>query len=61
MPIIECCQITIKSKGAWMVHKDVKTALVDHISSPAAQLSCMQPDKAIVRVCHERGVKVLVD
>ena len=42
------------------VHKDVnyKMALVDHISSPAA---IVQPMKEIVRICHERKVKVLVD
>ena len=39
-------------------HRDVKVALIDHISSPAA---IVQPVKDIVRVCHEKGVKVIVD
>ena len=39
-------------------HRDVKVVLVDHISSPAA---IMQPVKDIVRVCHDKGAKVIVD
>ena len=33
-------------------------ALVDHITSPSA---VVMPVKEIVRVCRERGVKVMVD
>ena len=39
-------------------HRDVTFALVDHITSPAA---VVMPVREIVRVCRERGVKVMVD
>ena len=39
-------------------HPNVTFALVDHITSPSA---VVMPVKEIVRVCHERGVVVMVD
>ena len=35
-----------------------KVALLDHITSPSA---IVMPVKEIVQVCHERGVRVIVD
>ena len=39
-------------------HPTTKIVLVDHISSP---ISIVMPVKEIVQVCHERGVRVIVD
>ena len=39
-------------------HPNVTFALLDHITSPSA---VVLPVKEIVRVCHERGVVVMVD
>ena len=39
-------------------HCDIRVAIVDHITSPSAMLL---PVKDIVNVCHEFGVKVIVD
>lgn len=39
-------------------HRNVSFVLVDHITSPSA---VVMPVKEIVRVCHERGVVVMVD
>ncbi|KAL5477196.1 hypothetical protein EMCRGX_G023951 [Ephydatia muelleri] len=39
-------------------HPTTKIVLVDHISSP---ISIVMPVKEIVQVCHEKGVRVIVD
>ena len=39
-------------------HPDIVVALVDHITSPSA---VVLPVREIVRVCRERGVRVIVD
>ena len=39
-------------------HPTTKIVLIDHITSPSAIL---MPVKEIVQVCHERGVRVIVD
>ena len=39
-------------------HRDIKIAIVDHITSSSALL---MPVKEIIEFCHSKGVEVLVD